>query len=455
MKQYTILFFLCVCPFVICGQVLNREMSLKDCMEYALAHSAKMDVQDAENADARIARRDAILKAFTPSVSGGTYASMNFGRSVDPETNTYISTSSFNNGYSVAGSITLFNGFSAVNNIRIAKTAVKMGLTQEQQLRDEICLAVMEAYCNVIYFFEMMEVLQGQVETAKENLLLAQRQEELGQKSYADVVQLEADLADREYQLITMTNRYNEAMMMLKDLMMWEDDNNAQCTMHNAQFLEMDILESCAFGENSEKECDALVETHPAVILAEYRMGNARLDLNNARWRFAPSLSLSGGWSTGYFTYPGMKDYVAMPFGSQFANNSGEYVQLSLSIPIYDGLSRYSNIARKKNAYRRAEAEYRQTLHEVATEIERAKQDREGALVALRQAERREYVQKEAYNINVKKFEQGLISPIELKSSGDNYLNAQAEYLNAQLQYYIKNSVVNYYNGVSYINQLK
>ena len=423
------------------------EMTLRDCMEYALEHSARMEVQDAANADARIARRDAILRAFTPTVSGGTYASMSFGRSVDPETNTYISTSSFNNGYSVDGSITLFNGFSAVNNIRIAKTAVKMGIAEEQQLRDEICLAVMEAYCNVLYFSEMKVVVEGQVQTAKDNLLLAQRQEELGQKSYADVVQLEADLADREYQLITMTNRYNEAMMMLKDLMMWEEDNS-QCIMHNAQllFTEFNIFESLDTTNSF---------THPSLVLAEYRVQNAKTDLNSARWRFAPSLSLSGGWSTGYFTYPGMKDYVAVPFGSQFANNSGEYVQLSLSIPIYDGLLRYSNIARKKNAYRRAEAEYRQTLHEVTTEIERAKQDRDGALAALKQAERRERVQKDAYNINVKKFEQGLISPIEFKSSGDNYLNAQAEYLNAQLQFYIKNSVVNYYNGVSYINQIK
>lgn len=434
------------CSFVIIAVCCRaqREMSLRDCMEYALGHSARMEVQDAENADARIARRDAILRAFTPTVSGGTYASMSFGRSVDPETNTYITTSSFNNGYYVDGSITLFNGFSAVNNICIAKTAVKMGVAEEQQLKDEICLAVMEAYCNVTYFSEMKAVVEGQVQTAKENLLLAQRQEVLGRKSYADVVQLEADLADREYQLVTMTNRYNEAMMMLKDLMMW---NEQSC-------LTIQTSRICWTIQTTLQ--DSIIEANhlPAVVLAEYRMGNARLDLNSARWRFAPSLSLGGGWSTRYFTYPGMKDYVVMPFGSQFVNNSGEYVQLSLSIPIYDGLSRYSNIARKKNAYRRAEAEYRQTLHEVTTEIERAKQDRDGALAALKQAERRERVQKEAYTINMRKFEQGLISPLELKSSGDNYLNAQAEYLNAQLQYYIKNSVVNYYNGVSYINQL-
>ena len=86
--------------FILCRISCNaqQDMTLRDCMEYALKHSTKMELQDTENADARIARRDAILKAFTPSVSGGTYASMNFGRSVDPETNTDISTSSFNNG---------------------------------------------------------------------------------------------------------------------------------------------------------------------------------------------------------------------------------------------------------------------------------------------------------------------------------------------------------------------
>ena len=201
---------------------------------------------------------------------------------------------------------------------------------------------------------------------------------------------------------------------------------------------------------------DSFVEIthHPAVALAEYKMQNAKTELNTARWRFAPSLSLSGGWSTSYYTYPNTDGYVATPYAQQFVNNGGEYVQLSLSIPIYDGLSRYSNIARKKNAYRRAEAEYRRTLQEVESEVERAVQDREGSIVAMKQADRRVKAQKEAYNVNTKKFEQGLISPLELKASSDNYLNAQAEYLNATLKCFIKTCVVNYYNGVNYLEQL-
>ena len=436
-RTITIFLFVLFADFLLAQQI----MSLRECVEYAIEHSVNVEIGRIDIDDARIARREAILKAFTPTIDAGTYAYLNFGRSVDPETNTYMSTTSFNNGYSVSGNIVLFNGFSAVNNIKISKIAMKMGVTQEQQIVDELCLAVIEAYCNVAYFSRMVEVVSEQVKTASDNLLLAQRKEQLGQKSYADVVQLEAELAEREYQYITMKNQLNDAILVLEDLMLWEE--RTCLSIQTSQTFQTYLI-------------DSIVEIthHPAVALAEYKMQNAKTELNTARWRFAPSLSLSGGWSTSYYTYPNTEGYVATPYAQQFVNNGGEYVQLSLSIPIYDGLSRYSNIARKKNAYRRAEAEYRRTLQEVESEVERAVQDREGSIVAMKQADRRVKAQKEAYNINTKKFEQGLISPLELKTSSDNYLNAQAEYLNATLKCFIKTCVVNYYNGVNYLEQL-
>ena len=132
--------------------VFGQEvMTLKDCMRYAVENSSKVKLQELEVDDARVARRDAIMQAFTPQVSASTYAYSNFGRSVDPETNTYVSTTSFNNGYSVSGGITLFDGFAAVNNMKVTKTALKMGIDQERLTEDQICLATMEAYCNALY----------------------------------------------------------------------------------------------------------------------------------------------------------------------------------------------------------------------------------------------------------------------------------------------------------------
>ena len=150
-----------------CGMVQAQEiMTLKECMEYAVSNSTEMRIRQADVQDAQVERRSAILEAFTPSVSAGTYAYYNFGRSVDPETNTYKSTTSFQNGYQANGSISLFNGFQAVNNIKISKTAAAIGLSRQEQTRDEICLATMEAYYNVVYYSQMIKAIEEEVAAA-------------------------------------------------------------------------------------------------------------------------------------------------------------------------------------------------------------------------------------------------------------------------------------------------
>ena len=423
-------------------------MDLKACMNYAVEHSTKMRVQQADNRDAQIDRRDAILAAFTPQVSGNTYAYYNFGRSIDPETNTYTVVTSFHNGYSLSAGIELFNGFRAVNNLKITKTAQQMGLTKEQQVEDQICLATMEAYCNVLYYTELEKALRGQVVTAEKALQLATRQEELGQKSHADVVQMQSDLAERQYQLTTCRNNLNNAIITLKDVMFWPIGEPMKIDVSIAQ--QMLLVTAPVDAQTMVAQAR---QTMPSVLLAEGTMKNAQLALKTAKWQLLPSLALYGGWSSSYFTYPGRDGYVPTPYFEQLKNNGGEYVQLSLSIPIFDRLSGHSNIAKRKNAYDRAQADYDQALRDVEAEVLRAVADRDGAADALKQAETRAALQQEAFALNGKRFEQGLISSIEYQAASNNYLNALAEQLNARLQYFIKNSVVNYYKGISYINQ--
>ncbi len=424
-------------------------MGLKDCMQYAVEHSTKITIQDADNRDAQVNRRDAILNTFTPEISGNTYAYYNFGRSIDPESNTYSTVTSFHNGYSLSAGIDLFNGFQAVNNMKITKTAQMMGKTKSQQLEDQVCLATMEAFCNVLYFTKLEEALTAQVETAEKALQLAERQEKLGQKSHADVVQMQADLAERQYQLTNCRNRYNDAVITLKDVMFWPIEQPLKVVA--------DLTDSDVFAEQSAENAQSIAENAkdimPSVKLAESTMNNAELELNTAKWKLLPRLSLYGGWSTNYFTYPGLEGYTPVPFEDQFKNNRGEYVQLSLSIPIYDRLSRHSTITRRKNAYVKAKADYDQAVQQIEAEVYRAVADCEGTADAMRQAETRAQLQEEAFTLNAKRFEQGLISSIEYQTASNNYLNALAEEMNAKMQHFIKKSVVLYYKGVHYLEQ--
>ena len=444
-------FFILMMSFGALNMVKAQDtttMTLKECMRYAVEHSTKMRIAQADNRDAQIDRRDAILAAFTPTVEGSTYAYSNFGRSIDPGTNTYIRTTSFHNGYSLSAGITLFDGFQAVNNLKITKTAQLMGFTKAQQIEDQICLATMEAYCNVLYYTEMEQALQAQVATAEKSLQLATRQEQLGQKSHADVVQMQSDLAERRYQLTTCHNNLNNAMMTLKDVMFWPIDEPLKINP-----MMEEVMPLLTQSDDVPTMVERAKRWTPSVALAEGTLHNARLALKTARWQLLPTVALYGGWSSSYFTYPGRADYVPTPYFEQIKNNRGEYVQLSVSVPIYDRLSKHTNISRRKNALDHAEADYEQTLQTVEAEVRRAVADRDGTADALTQATLRAELQQEAFALNTKRFEQGLISSIEYQTASNTYLNALAEQLNARLQYFIKNSVVNYYKGISYINQ--
>ena len=428
-------------------------LTLKDCMAYAISNSTKIRIQQAALGDAQIDRRDAALALFTPQISAQTYAYYNFGRSIDPQTNTYFNTTSFHNNYGVSAGYDLFDGFKAVNNYKISKTGLLIADSQEKQVEADICLAVMEAYYNVVYYKRLCRVYEEQVAVAEQALIKAKRQEELGQKGYADVVQMEADLADRQYDLTNTYNMYQSQKMTLSDLMFWPVDEDLTIDTGMPDQVRYDgssVIAGLTGNPSAEEVVDFALEHNPSVQIASWQELNAKRDLNTAKWQTLPSVGLYAGWSTSYYTYQGSQ---TASFQDQFKNNGGEYVEVSLSIPIFNRLSRLSTISRKRNALQKASAELDQKRRDVESEVRRSIQDRDGAATAYHQAQHKAEVQAEAYNLNLKKLEQGLISPLEFQTANNNYLKAQADEMNSLFKYLIKQAVVKYYNGIDYINQ--
>lgn len=423
----------------------GEVLTLHQCMEYAVSHSTKMRLQEADRHDEQWLRRQAVMRVFTPSVDVQTYAYNQYGRNLDPETNTYNTVTTFHNGYSASAGITLFDGFQSINNMKMAATAVKMGVSREQQTRDEICLAILEAYCNVLYYSELETVLEGQISTAKSSRDRAVRQEEVGQKGHADVIQMEAELAQKEYQLVTARNQKTSALITLKDVMFWPagDVLEIETALPAPQLAPVQSAELSVFA----------MQSLPAAEIAAMNRKKAALDLKSARGAYAPTLGLYAGWSTTYYTYPGKTDYKAVSFKDQFKNNAGEYLQLTLRIPIFDQFSRRTTLNLKKSAVFRAQVEYDQKMRDIENEVVRAVSDRDGAQAAYSQADRMAEVQEEAYRLSTKQYEVGLISAIEFQTASQAYLNAKAERMNALLQLQIKDAVVRYYQGEPYINQ--
>ena len=420
----------------------QSAMSLHDCMAYAVSHSTRMRILEADASDARIERRNAALALFTPQISATTYAYYNFGRSIDPQTNTYFTQTSFHNNYGISAGYELFDGFRAVNNLKISMTGLLISESEQKQAEADICLAVMEAYCNAVYYKRLADIYEELAALAETVLRKARREEELGLKSHADVVQTEAELAERRYESANACNSWRSHLTTLSDLMFWPLDHEL--------VIDSGLPPIEPEPVSAGSVTDFALTNAPALLIAGYRTENARRELSTAKGQLLPSVGLYAGWNTSCYTYAGA---LTEPFARQFRNNGGEYVQLSISVPLYSRLLAHSRVSLKRNALTRAQAEYDRKRRDVETEVRRAVQDRDGAAFAYDCAQRKAEVQDEAYRLHLKKLEQGLISPLEFQTASGNFLKAKADEMHSLLTYFIRQAVVRYYSGIDYLDQ--
>ena len=401
--------------------------TLHDCMRYAVANSPKMRVQQATNDDRRIDRREAAF-GFLPTISAGTSGSLSFGRGIDPETNVYTNTTTFSNSYR-------------------AKTALLLGIEEEQVTKDDICLEVIQAYYNVLYNQGMADLAREQLEETRRTLEQARIQCELGLKSSADVLQIESDLASKDFNLTKMENTLEQAVLTLKSVMYYPLDDDLKISV-----IEPSVLFSqFSYEGNADSIASAARSFLPEFKAEEYKVRNAELELKTARWSLVPYIYAQGGYSTGY-VYD--RSYaVNDPFWNQMNAKQGQYVGIGISIPIFNGLYKYNNIARKRNALATAEANRDIKFQEVEVEIRKAVQDMRGAAKEFVSADKKVSALSLSHQANTRKYEEGLMTVIELQTSSNDLLEAKAQRLNCGLQYLLKERVVMYYKGITYLDQ--
>ena len=446
---------LLICLTLGSSALHGQPMSLSDCMDYAVGHATEMRLSAADRSDERAEKGQAILGAFTPSVSAQSYAYNQYGRNLDPETNTYTDFTTFHNGYSLSAGITLFDGFQAISRLRIATVQQQMGLSLEQQTADKVRLATMEAYYQVVYYDRLVEVLRQQAATADSALAKAQREEELGRKGHADVVQMQAEQAQRQFQLTQAQGQLGQAMLTLKETMCWPADSSL--TVDCSLVLNENINVNFNLNENKNENENINVNLYlnenknenlfelPSVQIAGAQLRQAELQLRQTRSAWSPSLSLNAGWSTTYYTYPDMAGYQPLPFREQWKNNGGEYVQLTLNIPIYSKGQRSLALSKSKNELARARARLEQAQREHDNALCRARDELATAQAAARQAERMAEVKRQAYLLAQRQYALGLITAIEYQTASQSFLTAEADNINALLQLQLKQHQLNYY----------
>lgn len=423
------------------AQGMGKNWGLDSCMTYAVEYATDVK-REMINARQRKQDYQKAVTDFLPSVAGGVQGQYAWGRNIDPETNTYNHVTTFNNYYQLYASLNVFDGFATINAFKQAKLARAYSTTAMQKVRDDKAIDVMLKFVDAAYAEASIQIASDKLAESKRLLAKMQRLYELGEKGRPDVVQMESQVAEDEYNLTHQKHVAQQSLLTLKSAMNFPVEEELRLVTNGKQVNE-------SFPINHETVYLSFLHASPDVKSAEYEVEKARYDYKIAKGRLLPSLSLSGGISTNFYRNLSQGGQYE-GFASQFRNNRGEYLALTLSIPIYDNVAWHS-VKKARNDWQLAQVNLEETKRKLHDHIAQAVMDAEGYAKELYQMNKKVASDSLAYYMSSRKFEEGMLSTFDLHTAAQTLLESRIKQLQMQMLLIIKQRLVGYYQGKNLI----
>ena len=419
-----------------------QSWSLDDCMKYAVKHATEVK-REVVNVRQRKQDYQHAVAGFLPTVTGGVQGQYAWGRNIDPETNTYNNVTTFNNYYQLYAELNVFDGFATINALKQAKLSRDYSATAMRKIQDDRAIDVMQKYVDAAYAEASIQIASEKLNESKRMLAKMKRLYELGEKGRPDVVQMESQVAEDEYNLTHQENVAKQSLLALKSAMNFPVDEELKLELKSGY---KEVSES---GVNYEIVYQGFQHISPDLKSAEYEVERARYDYKIAKGRLLPSLSLGGGISTNYYKNLSQKGQYD-GFASQFRNNQGEYLALTLSIPIYNS-DRWHSVKKAHNDWQLAQVNLEETRRKLHDQIAQAVMDAEGYAKELHQMQKKVASDSLAYHMSSRKFEEGMLSTFDLHTAAQTLLESRIKELQMQMLLIIKQRLVAYYQGENLI----
>jgi len=436
-----LLLILVICFLSIHVFAQSSVWTLNDCIEFGLSHSNVLKKQQATIEIYKQNYTEAV-GGFLPTVRGGVDGALYSGRVLDKDTYEYVNTNTIYNEFQLYSSLTLFDGFAQLAKVRMERSNKLKGLQQLQLQKDMLSYEIMELFFNVQYNQKLLKLVGSQQSESASNLKKAKKMEEVGLKSFPDIAEMEATAAQDSFLFVKQQNVLRQEIIKLK--------NKIDLPVENELLVvESDSTLSVEYSlETALDIYNRALNYAPQIKTAEQLVKAAEQNVNIARGALFPSLSLYGGYNT-YFTRL-MDGSSYSPYRDQLNNNQNYYVGLSLSVPVFTGLSKQSALRRSKQQLSVAKYEFNDTQRAFYSDIEQTVADVKGKSEEYVHAQKQTTAIRAAHEANIKKFDMGMISALELSTSANRMLKAQIEELNVYFQYQLKCKMLNYYKGDSF-----
>ena len=423
-------------------QAQEKAWTVDVCIQYAITHNHEVRLQQIQLDDYRTDKQRAV-GAFLPAVEASVGGQFNFGRAIDPETNTYTNVNTFNNSYGVQASIPLFDGLQRYNDLRAAKANLLMGRQGLAAQKDKIAQHVLKAYIDALYYQTALTYAKEKREESMMLLHQTQVMVEVGTKGEADIAQMEATYASDDYEVTRQEGLLSQALLMLKHEMNYPAEEELKIKNEELRMKNDNDSSSLQSSSHWLSRAKGFSLTLPSIQQAAYQLQSAQYAYRSSKGALFPSIHLGVGVSTNYFRQMGANN--GMAFRDQFRNNVGEYLYASLSIPLFNRMNTISNIRRQRNNVKRARENLDNERRELHRLIQETAIDQQNSWMETQKMQQKVEADSLAAQLTIRKYQEGISSSIDVQTATVTLLQSKAHLLQCQLNYIYKTRILKYY----------
>jgi len=421
--------------------VAQNVWSLQKCIDYALENNIQIKQQQL-NTQFYENQVSQAKSNRLPNLNAQIGNDNSFGRSL-----TYLNTYKNVNSSSVSGgastNLTIFNGFQLSNTIDKQELDFQATLKDLQKAKDDIMLNIAGMYLQILFAEELVLVDEAQMEVTKQQLSRTQQLVEAGSLAKGAQLEIEAQMAREELQLVN-------------------DKNNLQLYYLGLyQMLELPIAESFKIEKpvlpeikasismaNSIDVFNNALNVRPEIQAAQLRVKSAEKDLAIAKGNYYPSLTFNANYYNLYnnkYTDINGEDIV---FADQLKNNGRSSLGLSLGIPIFNRFQVKNGVSNAELQIQDYQYRLQASSNTLRKEIEQAYTNALAALNRYMSTEKAVESMQEAFRYVEEKFNVGMVNSVDYNLQKNQLTSAQSQLLQAKYEYIFRTKILDFYNGI-------
>jgi len=221
-----------------------------------------------------------------PNASGNVNEYFNFGRSLDPFTNTNIDRNINYNQLSLTGNMIIFNGYQLKNAIAQNDILLKATQFDLQAMKENISLQVVLAYLNIMNAEDQLIISQSQTNITKLQIDRTDKLVRAGSLAQSNLFDLKAQLAGEESTVIN-----NQSILDLAKLTLLQLLNDRNITNVIVDRISVPTPATEGYEASINKVYEVAENSQPAIKAADLRIKGADKGIEIAKAGFLPIIT--------------------------------------------------------------------------------------------------------------------------------------------------------------------